>query len=896
MEHNGFDCDCTVDPHRGIRITPQMRISGLSRNAMAIVAIGAAFAVMQSPVSGDEPQPRTAPLVWDDVPLNIDSGFVQHDGIGAGVQAAFSELIDARDAAWIRLEFGNVHLPGSIREGNHAYLRITSLADGAHQILDATSIQQWQYTSAYFNGSAVEVELFVHPDTPPSRVQITGYQHGLVDDDAGLSLCDGTDTRQLTTAAPDARLRPVGCTGWLISDQCFVTAGHCSGGSLQIAEFNVPMSQADGTLVFSHPNDQYAVDPASRQQGNAGCGNDWAYFGTFTNSNTGLTPFQAQGAMYTMAAAVPAPSNQTIRVRGYGVTVGFPLPNSWNQVLKISFGPYVQQDGTLLQYRVDASPGDSGSALFNTQTGTVIGIVTCTGCSDNWPDFIGNRGTAITHPGLQNALANPQGVCAATGPSCPPSDESCYETGGPGCEDVDCCNTICAQDPFCCNNSWDSICVNQAINQCFGCGHPNAGSCCEANGSPYCENFECCKAVCAFDPFCCNNTWDSICADGAATVPACNCGPEPNNCPPDLNGDGVVDGGDLLQLLASWGPCAGCPADLNGDNVVDGGDLLQLLAAWGPCPEKVCEVGFICGGEVPWCNEPEFCACLHTFNGSIECLYAGVGCGQTCSSGSCPAGQICVVDTCCNGGAPTCIEEVPCEPADPLCDGGFVCGEEVNNCEGFEGTTCYCWNGYGGGFVCGDGNVFCDEVPTCPNGSCPPGYVCAVDTCCNEPVCLPACDQVQNECSTPGTCGSYTQCGTGSPFDCLCWEIDGNPDVGQCFQDFFCSDAFPCPAEGCPPGYACVTDSCCGAAFCAPIVKCDGSLDAGTPPDKTGFTGSGAFVVGADAFNNQPADRPRHASVTQTGPTSEPASQPSVKSEPRRSGPSGVRPGGEMKN
>jgi hypothetical protein len=48
----------------------------------------------------------------------------------------------------------------------------------------------------------------------------------------------------------------------------------------------------------------------------------------------------------------------------------------------------------------------------------------------------------------------------------------------------------------------------------------------------------------------------------------------------DVNGDGVVDVIDLLELLASFGPCGDCAADLNGDGVVDVVDLLVILANW----------------------------------------------------------------------------------------------------------------------------------------------------------------------------------------------------------------------------------------------------------------------------------------------------------------------------
>lgn len=58
----------------------------------------------------------------------------------------------------------------------------------------------------------------------------------------------------------------------------------------------------------------------------------------------------------------------------------------------------------------------------------------------------------------------------------------------------------------------------------------------------------------------------------------------PNECLGDLDGNGSVGAGDLLALLASWGPCEGCPADFDGNGAVGAADLLILLANWGICP------------------------------------------------------------------------------------------------------------------------------------------------------------------------------------------------------------------------------------------------------------------------------------------------------------------------
>ena len=57
----------------------------------------------------------------------------------------------------------------------------------------------------------------------------------------------------------------------------------------------------------------------------------------------------------------------------------------------------------------------------------------------------------------------------------------------------------------------------------------------------------------------------------------------PDECDVDINGDGVVDVLDFLQLLAAWGlceECAACPEDFDSDCLVGVTDFLMLLANW----------------------------------------------------------------------------------------------------------------------------------------------------------------------------------------------------------------------------------------------------------------------------------------------------------------------------
>jgi hypothetical protein len=308
-------------------------------------------------------------------------------------------------AEWLRLRFSVVLL------GEGSVVRIISEEDGATQEMDASEMRQWRNTSAYFNGDAVVLVLIAAPHSGTNRIAVERVTAGLPPDDLSIqSICGDTDDRTLSDDARAARMMPIGCTGWLIDDMnhCFLTAGHCaSNGSLDVAEFNVPLSGSGGSVQHPPPSDQYAVDPESVQYVDAGVGDDWCYFGCFENSETGLTPYQAQGDFFVLAEPPPV-SGQDIRVTGYGTT-GYPVSPTWNKVQKTHAGPYVSLSGTHVSYQTDTTNGNSGSPAVDDTTSLAIAIHTHGGCN-----AVGgaNNGTGINNQGLQDALASPEGVCA----------------------------------------------------------------------------------------------------------------------------------------------------------------------------------------------------------------------------------------------------------------------------------------------------------------------------------------------------------------------------------------------------------------------------------------------------------------------------------------------------
>ena len=126
----------------------------------------------------------------------------------------------------------------------------------------------------------------------------------------------------------------------------------------------------------------------------------------------------------------------------------------------------------------------------------------------------------------------------------PCAGDCCIPNFTPKCNDEDCCDSVCAQDSFCCDNEWDLTCASMANLICNDsdeacpapeCGDEDAGQCCFANGTPACNDETCCDQVCNIDPICCEVGWDGVCAT-LAQEQCDECNPDEQECGSDKTG------------------------------------------------------------------------------------------------------------------------------------------------------------------------------------------------------------------------------------------------------------------------------------------------------------------------------------------------------------------------
>lgn len=203
--------------------------------------------------------------------------------------------------------------------------------------------------------------------------------------------------------------------------------------------------------------------------------------------------------------------------------------------------------------------------------------------------------------------------------------------GIPGCTDAVCCELVCETLPECCEIEWDVFCATWADAVCVcECGCPTAGDCFIANGSPFCDDGPCCTTICAIDPFCCDNDWDAICAGEALDL--CNClpgdAPANDDC---VNAIDISEGVFAYTTLCSTadGPSLpGSPCDAKAGGVPGvGADVWYRYTASADGPVRI----HTCDTDDYDTQVAVFdgCACPPDVATLIECSDDGAGCPGT---------------------------------------------------------------------------------------------------------------------------------------------------------------------------------------------------------------------------------------------------------------------------
>ncbi len=270
----------------------------------------------------------------------------------SGETSAATTVISIDEAPWIQLDLSGTKLAAG------AQLTISSKA--ASQVITSEDLPLNGF-SAVFDGSSVSIELSSETEglrgksakATSSRVIVSSVNAGLCkygdDEIIGESICGNTDDR---TPSTDVRLGRIGgCTGWLISEDVFIQAGHCG----------TPSSSTRIHFVYgtgsADPADQYAVDVATYQGVNGGVGNDWGAGRLLPNSVTGKRPGAAQsekcgtpGCGWFNLGTVPSgTSGNNIRITGYGTAAVA------SRSQKTHIGALANIQATSLQYVPDTT-------------------------------------------------------------------------------------------------------------------------------------------------------------------------------------------------------------------------------------------------------------------------------------------------------------------------------------------------------------------------------------------------------------------------------------------------------------------------------------------------------------------------------------------------------------
>jgi hypothetical protein len=242
------------------------------------------------------------------------------------------------------------------------------------------------------------------------------------------------------------------------------------------------------------------------------------------------------------------------------------------------------------------------------------------------------------------------------GPAC--TIDPCMPSPGPATANCACVQSVCAQDPFCCNTQWDSICSDTAGAMCSECGGGGDGGSCLPDGWGCQQNSDCCGKVC--DPS------QGVCGSGASDG-----GP---TCLPE--GSGCFQHSDCCN------------------NICD--PSLGFCWSGGGTDGGMCKPdGFACQQDPDCCNFSCLNGVCDSGSAPVTCGKLGTTCAtpNDCCSATCDQGA-CVPNP--NGGAVSCgavtnicvVSGGPASP--PSCDPCVqsICNYDPYCCSGSWDSLC----------------------------------------------------------------------------------------------------------------------------------------------------------------------------------------------------------------
>ncbi len=175
----------------------------------------------------------------------------------------------------------------------------------------------------------------------------------------------------------------------------------------------------------------------------------------------------------------------------------------------------------------EGNPGGGGGCIVQGQQGVCAqGVLTCGGGTLGCSPVNGPVNEAPTVNCDDSQDNDCDGTSDAGDADCCPHD-MCTQGGplDPVCGGAlpNCITTVCANDAFCCTQAWDGFCISEINTECFStqcstCAHNLCVT--GAALTAGCDGGWCVGNVCADDPFCCDQTagsWDSLCVQAVAT-------------------------------------------------------------------------------------------------------------------------------------------------------------------------------------------------------------------------------------------------------------------------------------------------------------------------------------------------------------------------------------------